>query len=61
MLGAELGLPSFNPCTDMQLEIISELESGEHRVEPAPEDRREAEAWIRFLRLKKRQRALDRN
>lgn len=58
MLGTELDLPSTDPCTDMQLEIIAGLETDDRKAVPAPEDSREANAWIRFLRLKQRLEAL---
>ena len=50
---SELGIPSPGPCNPIQQEIIDGLES-----DVAPPDGVEAEAWINFLRLKKREEAL---
>ena len=51
---SELGIPLPGPCNPIQQEIIDSLES-----DVAPLDRVEAEAWINFLRLKKREKALE--
>ena len=47
------------PGIDVQYEIIKDLRTDDD-FDPAPLDRREADAWIYFLRLKTRQRALER-
>jgi len=57
-LNAELGLLPPGPCSDAQQEIINSLETDVYR-DIAPFDWREAYAWINFLRLKKREQALE--
>jgi hypothetical protein len=57
-LNAELGLLAPGPCSDAQQEIISSLETDVYR-DITPSDWREAYAWINFLRLKKREQALE--
>ncbi len=58
-LASELNLPAPSPCTENQLKLISSLETDENRAFPEPENYLEADAWITFLYLKKRQRNLE--
>src|SRR5208337_1157418 len=57
-LSSELGIPSPGPCSDVQMEMIENLEA-EVQVSAAPLDRGEASAWITFLFLKKRAHLLE--
>jgi hypothetical protein len=54
-LGAELNIEPSIARSDIHDDIIAELQTNEYRVDPPPADGREADAWIRFLRLKRRQ------
>lgn len=58
-LAVTLGLEPAAPSTEFQEELLKEL-SEQADVKCSPRDRREAGAWIAFLRLKLRQRSLER-
>jgi hypothetical protein len=58
-LGTEIGAPEVSEVREMQEEIIRDLSTRSLRVVPKPQDSREAEAWITYLRLKRRQKAIE--
>jgi hypothetical protein len=58
-LGTELYIDPAKDRSDIHDEIIAELDTSDHRVSPAPADAREADAWIHYLRLKRRQQHLE--
>lgn len=58
-LSPELGIEPAIARSDIQDDILAKLETPEVRVSPVPADAREADAWIEFLRLKRRQRYLE--
>jgi hypothetical protein len=57
--GAELNIEPSTARSDIHDDIIAELETSEWRADPPPADGREADAWITFLRLKRRQAHLE--
>lgn len=59
-LGSELSIDPAIARSDIHDDIIGELETNDLRADPPPADGREADAWIYFLRLKHRQRHLER-
>lgn len=58
-LASELNLSDPSPSTENQLELISRLETDENRACLEPMNYLEANAWITFLSLKKRQSCLE--
>ena len=60
VLGSDIGAPEAAEVRTVQEEIIHDLAGGSLRVTSKPQDSREAEAWIIYLRLKRRQKAIER-
>ena len=58
-LASELNLSAPSPSTENQLELISRLATDKNRAFPEPKNYLEANAWITFLSLKKRQSYLE--
>lgn len=58
-LAMELGLSESSPVLGYQVDLLTELATDAHVATPAPTDRREADAWIEFLRLTQRRLALE--
>jgi len=58
-LGTEIGAPEVAEVREVQEEIIQDLSTRSLRVTSKPQDSREAAAWITYLRLKRRQKAIE--
>jgi hypothetical protein len=58
-LGTEIGAPEAAEVREVQEEIIRDLSTRSLRVTSKPQDSREAAAWIIYLRLKRRQTAIE--
>ncbi len=58
-LGSEIGAPEAAEVREVQEEIIQDLSTRSLRATSKPQDSREAEAWITYLRLKRRQKAIE--
>jgi hypothetical protein len=58
-LQTDLGLRPSYPCAAGTLEYMSKLDTGALKVKPKPLDQREAQAWITFFYMKRREAALE--
>ena len=58
-LGADIGSTEEFDVDEVRQDILAALATRTLRVTTPPEDRTEADAWIAFLRLKRRQQALE--
>jgi hypothetical protein len=58
-LGADIGSTDEFNVDEVRQDILAALETPTLRITTPPEDRTEADAWIAFLRLKRRQQALE--
>src|SRR5262249_35169642 len=59
LLGADIGSTNESDVEEIQKDILGELETPTLRITTPPENRTEADAWIVFLRLKRREQALE--
>jgi hypothetical protein len=59
-LGADMGSTDESAVDEVQDDILAALEAPTLRITTPPENHAEAEAWIAYLRLKRRQQALER-
>jgi hypothetical protein len=57
-LGADIGSTNQFDINEGREDILAELETPTFRITTPPENRVEADAWIAFLRLKRREQAL---
>src|SRR5215831_13524919 len=57
-LGADIGSIDEFDINEVRIDILAALETPTFRITTPPENRTEADTWISFLRLKRRQHAL---